>query len=124
MLTAVVLALAGPRLALPPRNEPGSWLLVEPELVRQRPVLESGNEAVYRAFDDALAAGAELHWLAGGEIEGAAAVEPAAAAAAASTDLWSSLRQLHGEGLVANVCFNLEVWSEPLFAKVCPGKKP
>ncbi len=33
-----------------------------------------------------------------------------------------SLRQLHDEGLVDNVCFNLEVWSEPLFAKVCPGK--
>jgi hypothetical protein len=32
------------------------------------------------------------------------------------------LRALRGEGLVDNVCFNLEVWSEPLFAKVCPGK--
>ncbi len=32
------------------------------------------------------------------------------------------LRSLHAEGLVDNVCFNLEVWSEPLFAKVCPGK--
>ena len=32
------------------------------------------------------------------------------------------LDRLHGEGLVENVCFNLEVWSEPLFAKVCPGK--
>lgn len=32
------------------------------------------------------------------------------------------LDQLHSEGLVDNVCFNLEVWSEPLFAKVCPGK--
>lgn len=32
------------------------------------------------------------------------------------------LEQLHGEGLVDNVCFNLEIWSEPLFAKVCPGK--
>lgn len=33
-----------------------------------------------------------------------------------------SLRRLHGEGLVDSVCFNLEVWSEPLFARVCPGK--
>jgi hypothetical protein len=32
------------------------------------------------------------------------------------------LQELHVEGLVDNVCFNLEVWSEPLFAKVCPGK--
>lgn len=32
------------------------------------------------------------------------------------------LQQLHGEGLVDSVCFNLEVWSQPLFAKVCPGK--
>lgn len=32
------------------------------------------------------------------------------------------LREMRGEGLVDNVCFNLEVWSEPLFAKVCPGK--
>lgn len=31
-------------------------------------------------------------------------------------------RALHDEGLVDNVCFNLEVWSEPLFARVCPGK--
>lgn len=33
-----------------------------------------------------------------------------------------SLRQLHEEALVDCVCFNLEVWSEPLFAHVCPGK--
>lgn len=33
-----------------------------------------------------------------------------------------SLRELHGEGLVESVCFNLEVWSEDLFARVCPGK--
>ncbi len=33
-----------------------------------------------------------------------------------------SLRRLHDENLAQNVCFNLEVWSEPLFAKVCPGK--
>ena len=32
------------------------------------------------------------------------------------------LQQFHDEALVDNVCFNLEVWSEPLFAKVCPGK--
>ncbi len=32
------------------------------------------------------------------------------------------LEQLHVEKLVDNVCFNLEVWSEPLFEKVCPGK--
>jgi len=24
--------------------------------------------------------------------------------------------------LVQHVCFNLEMWSEPLFAKICPGK--
>lgn len=34
-----------------------------------------------------------------------------------------SLNQLHAENLVDNVCFNLEVWSEPLFAKICPGKQ-
>ena len=33
-----------------------------------------------------------------------------------------SLKRLHGEGLVDAVCFNLEVWSEDLFAKICPGK--
>ncbi len=32
------------------------------------------------------------------------------------------LIRLHGEKLVQNVCFNLEVWSEPLFEQVCPGK--
>jgi hypothetical protein len=32
------------------------------------------------------------------------------------------LERLQGEGLVDQVCFNLEVWSAPLFAKVCPGK--
>lgn len=34
-----------------------------------------------------------------------------------------ALQQLHSEGLVENVCFNLEVWSEKLFSKVCPGKQ-
>jgi hypothetical protein len=34
-----------------------------------------------------------------------------------------SLETLHGERLVDNVCFNLEIWSEPLFSKVCPGKQ-
>ncbi|MCB2100560.1 MAG: hypothetical protein KDE22_06805 [Rhodobacterales bacterium] len=33
------------------------------------------------------------------------------------------LKDLHARGTVDNVCFNLEVWSEPLFAKVCPGKQ-
>ncbi|MGH0033640.1 MAG: radical SAM protein [Myxococcota bacterium] len=33
-----------------------------------------------------------------------------------------SMRRLRDEELVDAVCFNLEVWSEPLFAKVCPGK--
>jgi hypothetical protein len=32
------------------------------------------------------------------------------------------IERFHDEGLVDNVCFNLEVWSEPLFAKICPGK--
>jgi hypothetical protein len=32
------------------------------------------------------------------------------------------LRRLHQLGLVDQVCFNLEVWSEDLFSKVCPGK--
>jgi hypothetical protein len=32
------------------------------------------------------------------------------------------LEQLHREGLVDSVCFNLEVWSEALFAQICPGK--
>lgn len=29
---------------------------------------------------------------------------------------------LHGEDLVQAACFNLEIWSPELFAKVCPGK--
>ena len=33
-----------------------------------------------------------------------------------------NLRQFFDEKLVENVCFNLEIWSEPLFSKVCPGK--
>ena len=32
------------------------------------------------------------------------------------------IAQFHAEQLVQHVCFNLEMWSEPLFAKVCPGK--
>lgn len=32
------------------------------------------------------------------------------------------IRQFHTEQLVDAVCFNLEVWSEKLFSKVCPGK--
>jgi len=32
------------------------------------------------------------------------------------------LRRLHQLGLVDLVCFNLEVWSEGLFSKICPGK--
>lgn len=32
------------------------------------------------------------------------------------------LEELHAEQLVDSVCFNLEIWSEPLFAKICPGK--
>jgi len=34
-----------------------------------------------------------------------------------------SQRRLHGEGLVDNVCFNLEIWSRPLFERICPGKQ-
>ncbi|MEM7000093.1 MAG: radical SAM protein [Pseudomonadota bacterium] len=30
--------------------------------------------------------------------------------------------ELHAEELVQAVCFNLEVWSRPLFEKICPGK--
>ncbi len=30
--------------------------------------------------------------------------------------------QFHAERLVDYACFNLEVWSEPLFARICPGK--
>jgi len=33
-----------------------------------------------------------------------------------------ALERFHDAGLVDHVCFNLEVWSEPLFAAVCPGK--
>ena len=33
------------------------------------------------------------------------------------------LRQFKQEQLVDAVCFNLEVWSENLFSKVCPGKQ-
>jgi hypothetical protein len=32
------------------------------------------------------------------------------------------LKEFHDENLADAVCFNLEVWSEKLFAKVCPGK--
>jgi hypothetical protein len=32
------------------------------------------------------------------------------------------IAQFHAEHLVQHVCFNLEMWSEALFAKVCPGK--
>jgi hypothetical protein len=34
----------------------------------------------------------------------------------------AALERFHNAGLVDHVCFNLEVWSEPLFAAVCPGK--
>jgi hypothetical protein len=33
------------------------------------------------------------------------------------------LATLHAEGNVDHVCFNLEIWSEALFAKICPGKQ-
>ena len=33
-----------------------------------------------------------------------------------------ALDVLHEEGLVDNVCFNLEVWPQSLFERVCPGK--
>lgn len=32
------------------------------------------------------------------------------------------IEQFRREELVDAVCFNLEIWSEPLFAKICPGK--
>jgi hypothetical protein len=32
------------------------------------------------------------------------------------------IEEFHREQLVDFVCFNLEIWSEELFAKVCPGK--
>lgn len=32
------------------------------------------------------------------------------------------IEQFHREKLVDAVCFNLEIWSEALFAQVCPGK--
>jgi hypothetical protein len=32
------------------------------------------------------------------------------------------IAQFHAEKLVQHVCFNLEMWSEELFAKICPGK--
>lgn len=32
------------------------------------------------------------------------------------------MQQLYADSLVDSVCFNLEIWSEPLFEKVCPGK--
>jgi hypothetical protein len=32
------------------------------------------------------------------------------------------LKQFHERNLVQAVCFNLEVWSEELFCRVCPGK--
>ena len=33
------------------------------------------------------------------------------------------MQQMHAEKLVDSVCFNLEIWSETLFARVCPGKQ-
>lgn len=33
-----------------------------------------------------------------------------------------SLKLLHEERLVDAVCFNLEIWSKPLFKAICPGK--
>jgi hypothetical protein len=33
-----------------------------------------------------------------------------------------AIAQFHAEGLADFACFNLEMWSEPLFAKICPGK--
>jgi hypothetical protein len=33
-----------------------------------------------------------------------------------------ALKVLHGEKLVDTICFDLEIWSEPLFARICPGK--
>jgi len=32
------------------------------------------------------------------------------------------MQKMHTEKLVDSVCFNLEIWSEALFEKVCPGK--
>jgi hypothetical protein len=34
-----------------------------------------------------------------------------------------ALAVLREERLVDAVCFNLEVWSQPLFARICPGKE-
>ena len=34
-----------------------------------------------------------------------------------------SLAHLKSRSLVDNICFNLEIWSEELFAKICPGKQ-
>jgi hypothetical protein len=34
-----------------------------------------------------------------------------------------AIRAFARERLVDSVCFNLEIWSQPLFAKVCPGKQ-
>jgi hypothetical protein len=35
----------------------------------------------------------------------------------------AQLERLHEEGTVDHVCFNLEIWSQELFAKICPGKQ-
>jgi len=32
------------------------------------------------------------------------------------------MKELHAANLVDSVCFNLEIWTEALFEKVCPGK--
>lgn len=37
--------------------------------------------------------------------------------------LLESMKELHTQNLVDNVCFNLEVWSQPLFERICPGKQ-
>ncbi len=45
---------------------------------------------------------------------------PVALGSGALPDEW--IERFHAEKLVQYVCFNLEMWSEELFAKVCPGK--
>ncbi|MBS0365162.1 MAG: hypothetical protein JSR67_04970 [Proteobacteria bacterium] len=49
-----------------------------------------------------------------------AARMPTSLGSGALPDEW--IAEFRRQDLVEFVCFNLEVWSEPLFAKVCPGK--
>jgi hypothetical protein len=87
-------------------------------------IAESGVRHIY------LVGGSMTDWAQEGEryIELARAVQavnehriPVACGPGALPD--DRLEVLHRDGTVDFVCMNLELWSEPLFAKICPGKQ-